>query len=171
MAGTFTQLFCHGIMAVKFRQSLIEPSWEKELFRTMGNTLKELGHTPIIINGTDDHVHALWSHHKTKSYSETMKFLKGRSSKYINDNFDLPDLFRWQAGYGAFSVSVDRVPTVQRYILRQKEHHRKEGLHPEYARILHQHGVEDIREHAFAQLEDGPMILRSAARYRPFSSE
>ena len=33
--------------------------------------------------------------------------------------------FRWQRGYGGFSVSVSQLETVKRYIENQEEHHRK----------------------------------------------
>jgi putative transposase len=32
--------------------------------------------------------------------------------------------FKWQGGYGAFTVSKQQVPRIREYILRQKEHHR-----------------------------------------------
>ncbi|MEM6771908.1 MAG: transposase [Bacteroidota bacterium] len=144
MAGTFTQLYVHAVTAVKFRQSLIDPSWEDSLFTVMGGTLKELGHTPIIINGTDDHLHLLWGHKQTAPVDNTLKMVKGRSSKWINDHGLVDGLFRWQPGYGAFSVSVDRVPRVKGYIAKQKEHHQVIDFQTEYEKLLIDHGVSNL---------------------------
>ena len=49
--------------------------------------------------------------------------------------------FRWQRGFGAFSVSRDRVPAVVRYIERQEEHHRKRTFREELEMLLRAHGI------------------------------
>ncbi|MFK8163204.1 MAG: transposase [Lewinella sp.] len=152
MARSFTQLFFHAVVSVKYRQALIDPSWEQELYAIMGDTLREMGHYPIKINGIDDHLHLLWRHHRTHDVANTMKLVKGRSSHWINDAKILDRLFRWQPGYGAFSVSVDRVPSVKGYIEKQKVHHQKITVLEEYAGLLKSHGQTDLREFMFDEL-------------------
>jgi hypothetical protein len=44
--------------------------------------------------------------------------------------------FRWQDGYGFFSVSPSHFESVREYILSQEEHHKKETFHEESLRIL-----------------------------------
>jgi hypothetical protein len=39
-------------------------------------------------------------------------------------------LFRWQSGYGAFTVSIEDVPALERYVLNQKHHHANRVLEP-----------------------------------------
>jgi hypothetical protein len=39
-------------------------------------------------------------------------------------------LFRWQSGYGAFTVSTEDAPAVERYVLKQKHHHANRVLEP-----------------------------------------
>jgi len=140
-------------MPVKFRRALIQPHWEDSLFSMMGDTLIELGHIPIIINGVEDHVHALWRHHKTQSFSHTLKILKGRSSRFINQQGFTESTFRWQGGYGAFSVSTDRVEAVRRYISRQKEHHARTTVFEEYENLLKQQGEREIEDLLFSPLQ------------------
>jgi len=152
MASSFTQYFTHAVWAVKYRDAQISASWEAELFNIIGGGLKDLGHVPIKINGPDDHVHALWMHHKTRSVSETMKIIKGRSSSWINDNALTLERFRWQGGYGAFSVSSNRVADVKSYITRQKAHHQKENLLTEYERLLKSSGITDVQQYMFEHL-------------------
>jgi putative transposase len=50
--------------------------------------------------------------------------------------------FQWQGGYGAFSVSQSLSATVQGYIERQEEHHRKFDFQTEFRKLLEAHGVE-----------------------------
>ena len=152
MAGAYTQLYFHAVTSVKFRKALIKPGWEAELFAIMGGALRDLGHDPIRINGTEDHVHLLWDHNRTQTIAQTMKIIKGRSSKWINAGGHTAQVFRWQAGYGAFSVSVDRVRQVDNYILNQKKHHRTTDLFQEYDQMLRAQGVHNPSIHMFAPL-------------------
>ena len=55
------------------------------------------------------------------------------SSSHLITHRVAPDLgFKWQGGYGAFSVSTADVPRIRRYIERQEVHHRTGELHREY---------------------------------------
>ncbi len=81
-----------------------------------------------------------------------MKIVKGRSSHFVNHTDLLEELFRWQQGYSAFSVSVDRVPTVARYIKKQKIHHAKESLRKEHQSLLLQHGEKEVKHYLFDPL-------------------
>jgi hypothetical protein len=38
--------------------------------------------------------------------------------------------FRWQRGYGAFSVSPNDVPVVERYVREQRHHHALRAIEP-----------------------------------------
>ena len=137
---------------MKHRKAQIDPKWENELFSVMGASLKKLGHTPIIINGTSDHVHLLWRHNKTKTISDTLQLVKGNSSHWINDAGLTEDLFGWQGGYGAFTVSIDRVPSVKAYIERQKQHHAKTTMFKEYEMLLRSQGEREFHDFMFEDL-------------------
>jgi len=153
MASSFTKLYIHAVFAVKYRNAIIDVGWEDELFSIIGGALKDLGHLPIKINGDADHVHALWRHRRTKTIPETLKAMKGGSSHWINKRRLTADLFRWQAGYGAFTVSVDRVPKVKNYIERQKIHHQNTTVFEEYGKMLLAHGEKEIHDFMFHCLE------------------
>jgi REP element-mobilizing transposase RayT len=149
MASSFTQIYFHVVFAVKFRQSLIRPEWEAELFRVMGGSLRKLGHSPIAINGVPDHVHLLWRHNRSKALPETMQKVKGNASHWVNHEILPLETFRFQHGYGAFSVSPDRVPKVEGYIGRQKQHHQSVDLQTEYGELLTASGLIEIKEYQF----------------------
>ena len=122
------------------------------MYAVMVDALRELKHTPIIINGTTDHVHALWRHHPTDTVSNTLKIIKGRSSHFINDLGLTDDRFRWQGGYGAFSVSTSKVPIVKRYIQRQKIHHAQQTVQQEMRWFLEQHGAPEPEWYVFDEM-------------------
>ena len=46
------------------------------------------------------------------------------------------DLFAWQEGYGAFSVSSSNADAVRRYIEHQVEHHAKHSFENEFVSLL-----------------------------------
>jgi REP element-mobilizing transposase RayT len=60
------------------------------------------------------------------------KALKGETSNWINNNNFIPGKFRWQRGYGAFSVSASQLNIVEEYIKNQNEHHKRKTFKEEY---------------------------------------
>ena len=50
--------------------------------------------------------------------------------------------FKWQAGYGAFSVSESQVSAVGRYIRNQAEHHARLSFKDELIALLRKHRIE-----------------------------
>jgi putative transposase len=83
----------------------------------------------IAIGGIDDHVHLLVAMPATLAPADLVKQVKGASSHLVNHGRE--PFFRWQGGYGAFSVSKHHVPRIRDYVLRQEEHHRFNRLTPE----------------------------------------
>ncbi len=101
----------------------------------LGHHAKEIGCPPACSGGWIDHVHILCGLARTVSVAELLEHLKTETSKWIKRRAcDLPD-FRWQAGYGAFSVSQSAVPQVVDYIERQAEHHRTMSFQEEFRLI------------------------------------
>jgi hypothetical protein len=49
--------------------------------------------------------------------------------------------FRWQEGYGAFSVSSSGLDATIQYIRTQEAHHRKISFEDEFRSILEKHRV------------------------------
>jgi len=70
-----------------------------------------------------------------------MRDLKRASSAWIHETIG-DKQFKWQDGYGAFTVSASLLETVKNYIARQEEHHRKKTFQEEYVELLKLSGVE-----------------------------
>ncbi len=130
--GTFTQIYLHFVFAVKFREALLQPEQQKEVFPFIAGLINSMGHRSFEVNGMPDHVHVFMSFSPAKSPSETIKEIKRASSNFINDKKWFPGKFQWQNGYACFSYSKSQVDTVVNYIQNQKEHHYKTTFQEEY---------------------------------------
>ena len=140
MSHTYTNLLTHVVFSTKDRSELITDEIKPELHAYLGGLIKELKGKPIAINGVGDHVHLLVSLPPTISLSDALRFIKANSSKWVTDKFGKP--FKWQKGYGAFSVSRSNVETVVKYIQNQEQHHRKFDFRTEFIEILRKSEVE-----------------------------
>jgi hypothetical protein len=70
--------------------------------------------------------------------AEAVQKLKANSSRWIGEH---GISFRWQDGYGAFSVSPSLLSTVQAYIRDQGEHHRERKFEAEFRAMLDKSNV------------------------------
>ncbi len=84
----------------------------------------------LAIGGVEGHVHVLVRIPTTVSVAGLVKQIKGSSSHLVTHRLGGRETFKWQGGYGAFTVSKENVPAVRRYVLRQKEHHRAGEMDP-----------------------------------------
>ncbi len=95
------------------------------------------------LNIQPEHVHVLLSLPVEKTVSQIAKNLKGESSHWINENNLIPGKFRWQRGYGAYSISASQLNTVKNYIENQNEHHQKNSFSEEFEEWARRYGVWD----------------------------
>jgi putative transposase len=136
MANTYTQIHIQFVFAVKYRDGLILPSFQKELYQYISGIIKHHNHKLVAINGMPDHVHIFIGMRPTQSISDLMQDIKGSSSKWINEKQFLKVKFEWQEGYGAFSYSKSHVDAVIKYIEKQEEQHSSKPFREEYLDFL-----------------------------------
>ncbi|MEG0849128.1 MAG: IS200/IS605 family transposase [Flavobacterium sp.] len=152
MSNTFHQVYIQAVFAVKYREALITVECKSKILGVIGNLINGTGCKTIIVNGTEDHVHCFFGLKPTVSISELMKIVKGKSSKYINDNQLTISRFEWQEGYGAFSYSQSHIDAVYKYIKNQEEHHKKQNFKDEYFSFLEKFNVKFEQKHVFQNL-------------------
>jgi putative transposase len=152
MANTYTQIHIQAVFAVKHREGLILPEFRKELFGYIGQTINELGHKNIIVNGVSDHVHCFFGFRPTQSLSDMMREVKSNASNWVNRQEAMKHRFEWQEGYGAFSYSKSQVDVVYKYIENQEEHHKTRSFREEYEDMLEKFGVEYDKQYIFKEL-------------------
>ena len=153
MANTYTQLHIQFVFAVQNRISLIQPSWEEELFKYITGIVKNHKHKMIAINGMPDHIHLFVGLHPVQSISNLLQVVKGESSEWINNKGFVRGKFQWQEGYGAFSYGHSQVNQVYQYIMNQKEHHEKQTFLEEYRGLLEKFEIVYDEKYVFKPLE------------------
>ena len=154
MANTYTQVHIHFVFAVKFRLSVIQPEWEEQLHKYITAIVQNNKHKLLAINSVSDHLHMFVGLHTTQSIADLMEQVKGDSSEFINKRAFTTKKFNWQVGYGAFSHSHSQVDTVIKYILNQKEHHKKVSFKDEYVKMLKDYKVDYDEKYTFQDLMD-----------------
>ena len=130
----------HFVWSTCNREPWIDPAWAQRLYAYLGAVLQDRGGVLLAAGGTADHVHLYMSLPATLTLAETANALKANSSRWVHQTIDLPS-FAWQAGYGAFSVSVSSDQQVRHYLAKQAEHHRRRSFQEEYLDFLDRHGV------------------------------
>ena len=142
MAHTFTNLLTHIIFSTKDRMPTLETNLKERLFPYMGGIFRELGATPLLINGPVDHVHILAVLPPRLSVSEILNKVKSNSSGWVHKTLPTQSAFAWQIGYAAFGVSLSQKPAALTYIADQEEHHRKISFQEEFISFLKKHEIE-----------------------------
>ena len=142
MPQSLSSILIHLIFSTKNREPFLTPEIDVELYPYMASIFKALKSQALIINGTSDHVHTLFSLSRVVTIANVVEEVKTESSKWIKTKGREFRNFHWQSGYGAFSISRSQEPTVKRYIGRQKEHHRRVTFQDEYRKFLKAYEVE-----------------------------
>ena len=142
MPQSLSSILIHLIFSTKNREPLLSPEIDAELYPYIASIFKAMKSPALIIDGASDHLHTLFSLSRVVTIADLVEEVKTESSKWIKTKGQEFRNFHWQNGYGAFSISQSEVATVQRYIRRQKEHHRRVTFQDEYRRFLAAYEVE-----------------------------
>lgn len=149
MAGTFSQIYIQVVFAVKGRESLIQKEWEERLYQYITGIIRAKEQKLIAINGMPDHIHVFIGMKPSCCLSDLVREIKKSSNDFINENNLSKFRFNWQEGYGAFSYSHSQIDAVAKYILNQKEHHKKVTFKKEYIDFLKKFEIEHDEKYLF----------------------
>ena len=143
MPQSLSAVYGHLIFSTKERGPFFRDAAKRaELHAYLGGISKQLDCAPIMVGGVEDHVHLLGRIGRTITHAHWVKELKRVSSIWLKQQGRAYADFRWQAGYGLFSVSQSNLDQVREYIAKQEEHHRKLTFQDEFRLILQRHHVE-----------------------------
>jgi putative transposase len=120
------ELFVHLVWSTWDRAPLIDLDVQAWLWPMLGNESRRVGCTWAVVGGIETHVHVLCALPATLAVADLVKQIKGASARCAVER---GHSLKWQAGYGAFSVSPDTVPTVEAYVRNQAEHHARNTDH------------------------------------------
>lgn len=153
MSGTFSQIYIQVVFAVKGRESLIQTTWEEELYKYITGIIRNKGQKPLAINGMPDHIHILVGLKPSCCLSDLVREIKKSSNDFIKEKGFIKYKFNWQEGYGAFSYSHSALDNVIAYIENQKQHHRTKTFKQEYLEFLEKFKIEYKNEYLFEWIE------------------
>ena len=139
--GSYTRLVSHVTFSTKNRIPSLDSELKPLLLPYLAGVARGHECTPIIVNAVPDHVHLLVQMPPKLALSEFLRILKAASSRWVHENHPGKNQFSWQEGFGAFSVSDEKVEHVRRYIANQEVHHRTKTFQDEFLEILRQEGV------------------------------
>ena len=142
MPQSLARVVIHTVFSTKDRFPFLQNAASRsEVHAYLGGCAKTLGSLPIQIGGVEDHVHLLTTLPRTLAMSDFVKEVKRVSTNWNHERGAEWAKFRWQAGYGIFSVSESNVPQVVRYIEDQDKHHRTATFQEEFRALLRKHNL------------------------------
>ena len=141
MAYTYSSIYFHHIFSTKNQQKIIRDDLQERLWAYMGGIARENRMDALSIGGVEDHVHLLLSLSTRFLVSKAIQLIKGGSSHWIHTTFPQYHDFKWQEGYGVFSVSRSKIADLDKYIKNQREHHRRRNYREEFVAFLNEHGI------------------------------
>lgn len=142
MAQSLSKIYMHLIFHIKYTSVEVRSSDRDRLYAYIGSVIKLNESIPIIINGTNDHIHILCMMSKNIALAKLVEEIKRHSSRWIKTLDDYYKTFAWQGGYGGFSVSPSVYAKTKCYIENQQKHHEKNNFKEEYRLFLTEYGVE-----------------------------
>jgi REP element-mobilizing transposase RayT len=143
MPQSLARIWIHLIFSTKNRfPFLVDKKLRTDIHTYLATVLRGHDCDTLIVNGVEDHVHALFALPRTHSVASVVKEIKRSSSVFAKELSATLATFHWQGGYGAFSVSQSILEEVVRYIENQEEHHKRATFQDEYRAFLKAYGIE-----------------------------
>ena len=151
--SAYSQIYIQIVFAVKGKDSFIKREWEERLYRYITGIVQRKGQKMLAINGMPDHIHFFIGMKPDCSLSDLVREVKKSSNEFIKENKLSKFKFNWQEGFGAFSYSHSQLDDVIKYIMNQKEHHKKKTFEEEYIDFFKKFQVEYKPEYLFEWIE------------------
>lgn len=147
--SSYTQILYQIVFSTKNRERTMIESGQPRLYRYMAGVLKNKACHLYRINGVEDHIHIATHIHPSIALVSLVKDIKLSASDFIKGNNIFPDFTGRQVGYGAFTYVITAKENLIRYIINQKEHHKKNTFKDEYIKLLQEYGVEYDERYLF----------------------
>jgi putative transposase len=140
------KIYVHTIWGTLNHERTLNQDLRLNIFQHLVERADELNITLNKMNIQPEHIHVLLELPSSTSIAEIAKNLKGECTNWINNNDLIQGKFRWQRGYGAYSVSASQIYKVEEYIKIQDGHHKRKTFQEEYKEWTIQYGVWDDDE-------------------------
>jgi putative transposase len=147
----YNNLYTHFIFTTLHRLPLISEKHRQRIEKYITGIVNNNDSQLYAIYANPEHVHFIVSRSPKLSEENLATPANGgteSSQRFINQNKLCDSQFAWQESASAFSVSKSDVDKVCKYILNQREHHRKVSFAEEYDEFMkfYQKTLQPFRE-------------------------
>jgi len=142
----FTNLNYHIVFSTKERRPFLKDDLLSRTCEYLTGIVRNIGGAMIRANGMPDHIHIAAQVPARLALSDSIAKIKANSSKWLHETVGM-DLFRWQDGYAAFTVSSSVVAKLVSYIKNQQQHHTGSDFIQELKVLLDAHGIQYKEEY------------------------
>ena len=132
----YNNIYIHFVFTTLHRLPLIPESSRERIEKYITGIVNNNECQLYAIYANPEHVHFLVSKSPKIDEEKLTSIIEISSEKFINENKLCVGKFNWQESCSAFSVSKSDVDKVCKYILNQKEHHKKKTFAEEYDEFI-----------------------------------
>ena len=141
MPQSLAMVYLHLVFSTKGRRPVLDESVRPELSAYIGGILRDIDCPAVTVGGTADHTHILFRLSRTMAPASVVRPVKAGSSRWLRLRGCDFGKFRWQRGYGLFSIGQKQVEAVAAYIDQQEAHHRSRTFQDEFREFLRRHNL------------------------------
>ena len=138
---SYTTSYYHVVFRTYRSEPTISVEHERELYAYIFGIARNLRCKTFRIGGMPDHIHLFVSLPPTLSIASFVQRVKTDSSKWLKTNPNFPCFQGWAREYAGISKRVSEKDKTIRYIMNQKEHHKKITFAEEYRVFLLENGI------------------------------
>lgn len=132
----YKNLYIHFIFSTYGRKKSIPENHRDRIEKYITGIVNNNSCKLYAIYANPEHVHFLVSRSPEISEEQLATIIADSSERFINQNKLSTGKFAWQQSASAFSVSKSDIDKVCKYILNQKEHHKKVTFAEEYEQFI-----------------------------------
>ena len=132
----YKNLYINFIFSTFRRQELILENNRDRIEKYITGIVNNNSCKLYAIYANPEHVHFLVSRSPEISEEQLATIVADSSERFINENKLSKGKFSWQRSASAYSISKSDIDKVCKYILNQKEHHKKITFAEEYEQFI-----------------------------------
>jgi len=136
MKVEYNNLYTHFVLTTIHRMPLIPEEHRIRIEKYITGIINHRNCKLYAIFANPEHAHILISRAPTVSEEWIATQIEELSTKFINENKLSVGNFIWQDSCAAFSVSKSDIEKTCKYILNQKEKHKKKSFADEYSEFI-----------------------------------
>jgi REP element-mobilizing transposase RayT len=152
MSAIVTQFYIMIIMGTREGLALIPDRRKNDVSTWIHGYLKSHGHTPVITNGTENHLHIFLKMKDDISLDSLVKEIRVHVSRQYKRRFPGSPVLAWNKDYAAFSYSPSHVREVVAYIQNEAIHHQRMSYEEEFLKFLTKHEIKHDPKKVFPYL-------------------